>query len=314
MAVEVRELTVTDAAGLIDCFERCYGKSYANELFYDRRLLESAIGEGQLRSVVAVDDGVLVGHTGLTIRHPTALVPEAGNTVVDPAMRGRGLLGELGGALRELAIRDGFVGYIHYPTTAHEIMQKAATSGAGRETGIMLDYVPAETEYRDIDQPGGRIAATIVYQPLAAAPAAKIFAPKRYQRLIGSLAGSLELDRGFLASDTPLEPGGDVTVRTHAKRGVNHISVTASGEDVVPAVNDVEAAPLTMIDLPMDTSGLDIMVERLVLDGFRYCGWLPGFAGCDVLRLQKLDFEAVDKPLLITEEAEALFQFILQDY
>ena len=164
--VDIRQLRTEDAQSLHQCFVRCYGESYANDLFYDVDALASAIAQKQLLSVVALHNGEVVGHTGLSIKHAGAVGAEAGNTVVDPAMRGQGLLGKLGGALRDLTVAEGYVGYVHYPTTAHDIMQKAATSGTGRETGLMLDYVPADVDYVDIDAPEGRIAATVVYQPL----------------------------------------------------------------------------------------------------------------------------------------------------
>ncbi len=313
MTIEIRELAAADAAGLVDCFTRCYGDSYANDLFYDQPELETTIIERRLRSVVAISDGVLVGHTGLTIRHPDALVPEAGNTVVDPAMRGQGLLGQLGGALRELTIRDGFVGYVHYPTTAHEIMQKAATSGTGRETGIMLDYIPAETEYLDIDQPGGRIAATIVYQPLADAPATKSFVPERYESLIGTLAESLELDRVFDAGPRTLNTAGEVTISMNSKRGVTQVMVDKIGQSALDEIIRLDDVPLVLVDLPMDNPTVGPAADHLLNNGYRYCGWLPGFAGCDILRLQKLDFDRVDQPRLVTTEAVRLFELIQQD-
>ncbi len=69
MRITIRQLVADDTTGLMGCFQRCYGESYANELFYDEAKLYAAISAGQLRSVVAVNDDVVVGHTGLTIRY-----------------------------------------------------------------------------------------------------------------------------------------------------------------------------------------------------------------------------------------------------
>ena len=246
MRITIRQLVADDTTGLMGCFQRCYGESYANELFYDEAKLYAAISAGQLRSVVAVHDDVVVGHTGLTIRYDSTLVPEAGNTVVDPAMRGQGLLSKLGNGLRELTLREGFVGYVHYPTTAHEIMQKSATSGTGRETGIMLGYVPAETDYLDINQPRGRLAATIVYQPLAEIPAARIHVPNRYVSLIRSFAGSLGILREISASpiDEEAATATDFSLVRHHKRGLVSMQVATIGSDLskhVDALPDVAA-------------------------------------------------------------------------
>ena len=49
------------------------------------------------------------------------------------------------------AVEGGFLGFHHYPTTAHPVMQKLAVECGGIETGIMVDYIPAGTEYREIE-------------------------------------------------------------------------------------------------------------------------------------------------------------------
>ncbi len=167
---------------MVACFRRCYGDTYPSDDFYDVARLTQRIESGSLRSVVAIVDDTLVGHTGLTVRHPGANAIEAGNTVVDPACRGQGLLGPMAAALTDLCLAQRYLGYVHYPTTAHEIMQKASVRGGGVETGVMLDYIPAETEYRGIDQGIGRLAATVVYQPLTPSPGARPVAATRLSR------------------------------------------------------------------------------------------------------------------------------------
>ncbi len=187
----------TDAAALAACFRRCYGETYPNDDFYDVPRLTQRIEMGSLRSAVAIaDDGTLVGHTGLTVRHASANAIEAGNTVVDPACRGQGLLGQLAALLNRLCVEAGYVAYVHYPTAAHEIMQKASVRG-GFETGVMLDYIPAETDYREIDQGEGRIAATVVYQPFAAAPQRTLWIAPRYLDIAQQLYGAASLDRSL---------------------------------------------------------------------------------------------------------------------
>ncbi len=54
-----------------------------------------------------------------------------------------GLKGRLGLALGEVLVSEGAVGFIHFPTTAHPVMQRALLSAGGRETGVMLAYLPA---------------------------------------------------------------------------------------------------------------------------------------------------------------------------
>lgn len=87
----------------------------------------------------------------LTQRHPDARTVDAGNTIVDPRFRGRQLVIRLGLHLNELCANEGFLGYHHYPTTAHAIMQELSVADEGTETGVMLAYIPAGTEYRELE-------------------------------------------------------------------------------------------------------------------------------------------------------------------
>ncbi|HEY6598921.1 MAG TPA: GNAT family N-acetyltransferase [Pseudomonadales bacterium] len=278
---------------MVACFRRCYGDTYPSDDFYDSERLRQRIESGSLRSVVAIgDDGVLVGHTGLTVRHAGAKAIEAGNTVVDPAARGQGLLGQMAAALTDLCLAHGYVGYVHYPTTAHEIMQKASVRGGGVETGVMLDYIPAETEYRAIDQGVGALAATVVYQPFTPAPARDVWLPRDYLELAQELYGSARLVRTPQPANDRLKAHDTRAQRSfNARRGLLNVHVTAAGEDLERAI---EAAPsdgairITHVDLCMDDPGLGGAVELLRRRGFFFCALLPEFAHTDVLRMQRL--------------------------
>ncbi len=290
---EIRRLVAADAAALVACFRRCYGDTYPANDFYDVERLRQRINSGSLRSVVAIaDDGALVGHTGLTVRHPGANAIEAGNTVVDPTCRGQGLLGDMAAALNELCVESGYVGYVHYPTTAHEIMQKASVRGSGVETGVMLDYIPAETEYRGIDQGVGRLAATVVYQPFTTAPARDLWLPRDYLDLAQELYGSARLVRTVQSANDHVEAR---TTRSNSslssKRGLLNVYVSAVGGDferVIDAALAANDAALTHVDLCLDDPGTGRAAASLRRRRFFFCALLPEFAHTDVLRLQRL--------------------------
>ena len=89
--IRILRLHKADAPGIVDCFKRVYGDSYANELFYDPDALSQAIAVGRVGSVGArTADGTILGHMAMTV-HADAYVVELGNSVVDPAARGKGL-------------------------------------------------------------------------------------------------------------------------------------------------------------------------------------------------------------------------------
>ena len=273
------------------CFRRCYGETYPNDDFYDVPRLTERIESGSLRSAVAVaDDGALVGHTGLTVRHPRAKAIEAGNTVVDPACRGQGLLGQLAALLNRLCVEAGYVAYLHYPTAAHEIMQKASVRG-GFETGVMLDYIPAETDYREIDRGEGRIAATVAYQPFGPAPHRTVWIAPRYLDVARQLYSAASLDRSLqTANDSEVPRNTSVAASFNKRRGLHHVHVAAIGSDFAhafAAASNAEAA-VSHVDLCLDDPGVGGAVSTLRTQGYFFCALLPEFAHTDVLRMQRI--------------------------
>lgn len=308
-AVRIRRLLPPDAEALAACFERCYGRTYANPLFYDARALRTLIEAGELRGVVAVQGARVVGHTGLTVRHPSARAIEAGNTVVDPDFRGGGLLGRLGGALADLCRQLGYVGYVHYPTTAHTIMQTRSVGGGGVETGIMLAYIPADTEYTAIERRAGRLAATVVYQPFSRARAREVFVPRRY-RWLDALYASARLERTLL-TDTQTPSGrSHLVTRWNERRGLLHVDCVRAGADVdteIEAARARHAPAVVHVDVGLDVACIDAVVDQLCRLGFFYCALLPEFGSSDVLRLQWLaDPDAGLRADLANDGARAL--------
>jgi Acetyltransferase (GNAT) family len=302
---------------LVACFRRCYGDTYPSDDFYDPALLTQRIESGSLCSVVAIVDNTLVGHTGLTARHPGANAIEAGNTVVDPAFRGQGLLGRMAAALTDLCLAQGYLGYVHYPTTAHEIMQRASVRGGGVETGVMLDYIPAETEYRGIDQGIGRLAATVVYQPFTPAPARELWLPHDYLDLASELYAAAHLVRTLQSANDRVEAPPITRARSSfsTRRGLLNVIVTAAGADldsVIEAALSPDAIQITHVDLCMDDPGIGHAVVLLRQRGFFFCALLPEFAHTDVLRLQRLTHPAPTSfaPRLANQGARRLLDWM----
>jgi len=319
----IRDLEQEDAFELSALFRRCYGETYGSPVFYDIAALVELIGKRELISAVATKDQQLLGHVGITVRHLGSKVCETGNTVVDPNARGQGLLLRLGAALHELVQRKGYVAYLHYPTTAHEIMQRASVAYGGKETGVMLAYVPETTDSRLEDKQFGRLAATVAYQPLSPPPCREVILPERYYTVITSIYENLSLDRRVTK---PLHSLGQSLVSDEARmienyspqRGLLHIFVAIEGRHIaskVSALIEKYQPEITHIDLPLDNSDIAIVIESLRKLGFFFCALLPEFAHTDLLRLQAIssltpsDFELN----LINEDAISLANFIRND-
>ncbi len=316
-AITVRRLVAADAPGLTRCFERCYGTTYPSDIFYATQRLATAIEAGNLRSVVAVNENNIIGHTGLTVRHDGARAIEAGNTVVDPNWRGQGLLGELGTALTELCRAEGFAAYVHYPTTAHEIMQKRSVQGGGTETGLMLAYIPAETNYTAIDHTSGRLAATVVFQPFEAMPHRRVYLPERYAQVLKALFDDCNLERTFNAPATR-SAGSAPEFVMHERRGLLHAFVTRAAADLpqqIEAASGSATAAVIQVDLCLDDPAVSAAVDALAAGGFYFAALMPEFAHTDVLRLQRINqtSAAEFEPALANPGAQRLLRYIKAD-
>jgi len=316
----IRRLIPEDAPALTALIRRCYGETYGPSVFYDTSALAKMILKRTLCSVVAENGLDIVGHMGLTVRHSESIVCETGNTVVDQNARGQGLLLKLGMALHNLVLQEGYVGYVHYPTTAHHIMQRASVAYGGKETGVMLAYVSETTEPELPVKPSRPLAATVVFQPLTPVPNRKVTLPEKYHAVIERLYENLNLDRAVITSSPSLDKSSTsdsspMVAEYCSKRGVLHIFTKKAGLNIAESVSaliEKYQPKITHIDLPLDHADIDTVVDSLNNIGFFFCALLPEFAHTDLIRLQAITSLVPDdlEPNLINEDAISLGDFI----
>ena len=314
--INIRTIEPTDAAGLSACIRRCYGDSYPKRLMYEPVALAEQVRSRGYNGVVAIAGANIVGHIGYHRPNPAATVVEAGTTVVDASYRGAGIMGRLATVLRENIIADDASGFVHYPTTAHTVMQKASLQSGGCETGVMLAYLPSEVRDLTIGGSGeGRLAVTVVYQPLVEAPAREIFMPDRYHDLVANFAKHLQLRRSFNNTSTALAGETKIRITVEMNGKLERLTVEHIGQDFADAVASATAqsdASLIHVDLTMNKSEIKPAVEALLTAGFAFCAWLPGWNESDVLRLQLPKDPTTDElhPTLYSHPAEEIVALI----
>jgi hypothetical protein len=316
--IAIRPMVAEDAAALSDCFRRCYGESYVVADFYDPAATAARVRSGTLRSVVAVaESGEIVGHMGLTIRHPRARTVDAGNSIVDPRHRGRQIVQQLGLGVIELGREGGFLGFHHYPTTVHPIMQKLAVAGGGVESGIMLEYIPSGTEYREIEGAprADRPAVVVVYQALAPGPSREVFVPEHLAALVEEIYVRGRLPRTLRRSVSALPTAA---TRLHTaidrRRGLVRVTVEQIGGDLrdrVAAEIGARDAAVVHVDLEMAAPETPAAVSALGELGLFFSAVLPEYLDGDVLRLQRT--AASPRPELVTDDARRLLAAIEAD-
>jgi GNAT superfamily N-acetyltransferase len=319
-AIDIRPLTAADADSLAACFRRCYGESYVPAFFYDPADVRSRLADRRLESLVATTpSGEIVGHMALMRPHANASTVELGSAIVDSRYRRHGLLARLGAGLVELARAAGAVGYHHYQTTAHEIIQRAAAEAGGTETGIMLAYIPAATEYRDLVSPSltDRLAAVTAYQALAVAPVRDVALPRRYGALLREIYSAAGIPRREIPSSLEsVSASANVASDFDAQRSLLRIHVERVGADLCAQVDAIERehpSDITHVDLVLSDPSVARKVEALHARGFFFCALLPEYAASDVLRLQRLHTVSWAHPDLVTTRAQAILEAILED-
>jgi hypothetical protein len=311
--MEISRLGPSDAEQVVDCFHRVYGESYANELFYDPIGLGKAMAAGRIGCVGAKDEnGRVIAHMALSVR-PGASVVEQGNTVVDPAARGQGLAWKVGAELSAWSQELGFRGFLHYPTTDHHIMQRQSVK-AGYETGLMLGYIPAETDGHVRDAASTlREAATIVYQPFRPGEKATCYLPTYCKDEITSFAEVTGLPRVWRFGGGTLPVISTFTIEGMARRGLCRLVVQSVGSDLRARIRELEdrKVPCRQIDLLMSDAGIEAGVEAAREAGFWFCGWLPGYRSADVLRMQKVEQDQTNMaPGLVNPVASTLLSLV----
>jgi GNAT superfamily N-acetyltransferase len=322
--VTISRLQANEMPHVVDCFQRVYGNSYANPMFYDTTALTTAVELGHLLCVGAFAGGRLVGHMAMTRLSPQATSVEMGNTVVDPLFRGAGIAWQIGNELIQWAEELGFWGFLHYPTTDHHIMQQHSVK-AGFETGLMLGYIPAETDgkvQRSTDSKQLRQAATVVYQPLKSAPFSAQYCPEVYRKLIDPMMQASGLRREWRTPTTTQgSQAEDVQDQYFPVRGLWRATV-ACGADAIDhcLANFLDAqaqarAPCQQLDLSMNDATIAQGVTIAQRCGFSFCAWLPGYAESDVLRLQRVNPAVTDlSPNVTNPIAKQLLKVLTANY
>jgi GNAT superfamily N-acetyltransferase len=314
----IRRLKPEDAEEIVACFRRVYGESYANELFYHPVRLAESLADGSTCSVGALDGhSKVLGHMAMTLTERNG-TPELGNTVVDPMARGEGLAWQVGAELTRWCRERGFRGFIHYPTTNHHIMQRQAAK-RGFETGLMLGYIPADTDGKVIGGSGLRQAATIVYEPIAEQSIGESVENRAYLASyfadeIRQMAENCRLPRVWRTPEARAAAASSViSVQHFPRRDLSRMTISIAGKDIHQQIAAFSEQPpaCQQLDCDMADAGIEIAISAARQLGFVFCGWLPGFGQADVLRLQKLNRTITDlEPVLVNSMAQSLLRHI----
>lgn len=315
--LELRNLLPEEATALVACLRRCYGESYVDPTLYDADGLERSMRAGLLHPLVAINEnGEVVGHMSLTLRRAGDLTADAGTTLVDPRYRGLKIATAVSRLLGRRAQELGLVGAHDYPVTVHAATQKLG-AGFGTDTGLLLDNMPAEVRFEQMDTEPGRSASLIRYLPFSAAPPRDVFVAQRYRERLSELYARMRLTRRLLDGE-PLRDAADIVARFDTNRAILRIEVRAAGSDlderVERATLEHSSAHAVQIDLCLCDARAAAATDALREHGFFYGGLLPEYRDGDVFRLQRLaEPSTANVPVLSTPDQRELAAFVLAE-
>jgi Acetyltransferase (GNAT) family len=321
--VGIRFLRADEAEQLSLAVLRCYGVSYDVDWVYRPAEISARIDAGTLRSIVGIADEDIVGHLGLTLDSPEAVVGESGQAVVDPRYRGHHLFTTLKRRLADELRAQGLAGMFSEATAAHPYSQKANIALGARETGILVGYIPASVNYSDVAEAAERHRRSVVlyYLKTNEGPAHPVFAPRGHRRMVGAI-----FERAGLHGELAEAPSGRAPAETELHdtvrddHGAGYVTVASVGRDLREAAGArlerdfADGLDCVYVDLPLDDPATERHGDELHELGFLFGGVFPNLRRTgDVLRLQALDRAAADAGdvRLASDEARELLAYVL---
>jgi serine/threonine-protein kinase RsbW len=325
-SLEYRRLEPGEGAKLVACIRRCYGESHVDPALYVAAAIDDDLATGRRHSAVALTpSGQVVGHLGLVIRRPGDITADAGLTMVDPGLRGRGIAYKLAIELGRIAIQLELVGLHDYPVTVHGGTQRLATDLA-LGVGLLLDNMPADVEFNAMSSSASAAAtpSLVRYMGLRPAPEREVHWVEPYAELARSVYARGPLPRNVRvggATDTTSGRGGElhVDVDSDDRRGVVKLTLRSPGGSMGDLERTIEAhagrSGPTQIDLPLSdprTPGVVMGLRRL---GFFFGALLPEFHQGDVLRMQRLARRICEgeAPVLESQDLRVVAEFVERD-
>ncbi len=317
---EVRRFLPEDAIAISRLIHLSYGNSYVYEDMYYPERIVALHEEGMLQSIVALSDrGRLVGHVALALPWRGAGIVEWGIAVVDPTLRGQGLMKRLMTLIEHEVRRHAYTGIFAHAVTNHDFTQKLCVSYRYSETALLLGYAPATLVFRKItDAPTQREATFVAYRLCTHLEAPRLHLPPAHRDLILRLYSGIGVNAE--AAPPAREPRlAERTVfRTTVAGALNTASIMVDelGPDHAVALRrELRRLCLERVDmiyayLDLALPALPAACEALEAAGCFFAGIFPGHPYPHTLVLQyannvPIDFARVKAASPLAQELHA---------
>ena len=337
--LEIRKMLRSDALSLAQCIYRCYGPSYPNPMMYRPELIDAALSNGSMVSIVALTpQGEVVGHCALSFEEVSDPIPEAAKLVVDPRFRGHHISDRLAKVRRHYAEQMGITGYWAACVSNHPYSQDEVISTGGGETGLLINGQPGDVQMAGLSNVTGmRHSLLPFYISIQSKPPPntlpnqaseqnlQVHLPSYHHAFFTSLMKPLNLQRTVIstASAVKTKKTSQLTTAIAHQGAPAHLRIAVLGDDLAQqlakAVEKLQplTPPVIYLDIPLHNPLAAQEIEALEQLGFFWATWLPNFEqGGDILRLQCLQDQRVDEQDIVCarKAGEAVRDHVLAEW
>jgi anti-sigma regulatory factor (Ser/Thr protein kinase) len=300
----VRRMSPSEAVQVSQLMYRTYGNTYFNsDVYYPERVAAHNANASVISFVACAEDAYVAGHYALELNQP-GRVAEAGQAAVDPAHRGRGLLGRMKELALEEARQRQLFGWYADAVAVHEFTQKSNVDHGGHLTGADLGIAPQTERFRGFGEQTQRVTCLLYFHWLKTPAARKVFVPERHRPMVEKIYRRLECPVEFAAGEAPLGHG-TLAVKADPSAGTAYVRADQLGVDTVHAIRHAKrelvegsAAQVVFVELPAEDSGTPIVMQQLAAFGFGFCGIAPHFSPRgDLVRLVYLVKRLAREPI-----------------
>jgi hypothetical protein len=285
-----------DGQGVADLFRKVYGEAYPVKLVYDSEALVVAFGARENIPVVAkTADGRVIAYQALYRSAPNSAVYEAGQGLVHPDFRGKGINTGVSRYMRDTLIPDlGAESIFGEAVCNHTHMQRSSGGLGYVETALEVDLMPREA-YAAEGSASGRVSTLFMCAVDERKPPL-VYLPAPYTEPLRYMYEGIEDRKDFLVGDGSLpEVASEIAVQVFDFAGVVRMTVSEAGEDLEDLLTRKESELLgkkvvvLQVWLKLSWPFIGRVTEILRDRGYFLGGLLPRwFAGSDGILMQRL--------------------------
>ncbi len=332
--IEVRAMTPDDVLGVARLFFRCYGYSayYLSTIYEPAKLAELVAAGRHLATIGVAPSGRVVAHVASEIRSPEAVTGFAGQAVVDPDFRGRGLTMKLGAVHLGRLVELGMVGQYSQAVTNHSRSQKAALSIGGHEVGLLLGAQRASLHMAgfevgdDESSETVRRAVMLMFLGMPDLPERTVNVPPIHAEIVKRIYESCGLDRvvvsEFARDLSSLPEKTRFRNELKPESAVAAITVMEYGRDFLDSLQDrldllrLNRFDTVLVYLPLAPEAAASLGSGLHALGLSFSGIYPEYDNGDVMVLQMLNNQRIEPEAIVTASpfGQELCDYVVNDY